>query len=245
MRTRAAGILTTLGEAIAELVWSTRCIVCDAPGTVLCDSCRLRLPYIDRWLACPRCGSPHGATQCVSCNSYSLAEVGRSAVPFDRCVSAIEHRGIARSIITGYKDAGERRLAREIARLTFNVMPRTWMRQGACISYVPADRVARRRRGFDHMAPIAREIARLAALPCVPLLYKQSTSDQRGLTRRERFANMTGAVRMDADVGGRLPPRVILVDDVYTTGATLFAASDALRDAGVNELYCATFARVP
>ena len=232
-------------EAAAETIWTTRCIICDKPGDTLCGACRLRLPYIDRNLACPRCGSPHGRGQCMDCNAYSLSEVGRSTPPFERCVSAIEHRGAAQLVITGYKDAGERRLARDIGGILADTIPHAWVTADAAITFVPSDRRARRKRGFDHMAKVADELAEALGMPCLPMLEKLPVSDQRGLTRAQRFANMAGAVRTSPGMPAKAPGHVILVDDVYTTGATLFAASDALLEAGIPRVFCATFARVP
>lgn len=234
-----------LASGMAEAIWTTRCIICDTPGRVLCDSCRICLPFIDRWLACPRCGSPYGRAQCVDCNTFTLAEIGRSGIPFERCVSAIEHRDAARSIVTGYKDAGERRLAGDIARMVADAIPQLWIASDALLAYVPADRLARRRRGFDHMALVAEELARMLEIPCGHLLRKTPVADQRGLSRRERFANMSGAIRAGAQAYAASGTHVILVDDVYTTGATLFAACDALHAAGIRQVHCATFARVP
>ena len=234
-----------LASGVAETIWATRCIICDKPGKALCERCRLLLPYIDLWLACPRCGSPHGSRQCVDCNTFTLGEVGRSGVPFERCISVIEHRGLARNIVTGYKDAGERRLSVDIACMIADVLPRSWMDANTVLSFVPADRLARRRRGFDHMALIAEELAHQTHLPCARLLRKTPVADQRGLTRRERFANMGGSIHACAHAAAYTGSRVLLIDDVFTTGATLFAACDALRDAGIQQVQCATFARVP
>jgi predicted amidophosphoribosyltransferase len=183
--------------------------------------------------------------QCVDCNTYSLSQLGRETLPFDRCISAIEHRGAARSIVTSYKDAGERSLARQMAAIVGQALPRSWTAGPTVLTYVPADRVARRRRGFDHMAGIARELSALRGLHLLPLLEKLPVADQRGLSRRGRFANMERAVRALAPPDCAIPERVLLLDDVYTTGATLFAASEALRTAGVRRVDCATFARVP
>ena len=152
---------------------------------------------------------------------------------------------MARAIVTGYKDAGERRLSAEIADIIADVLPRHWTAPDTVMTFVPADRAARRRRGFDHMAAIAGELSGKTGLPCMPLLQKAPVADQRGLTRRERFQNMAGAIRTRPEAGAQAGKRVILVDDVYTTGATLFAACDALREAGAREVLCATFARVP
>lgn len=241
--TLAAASLSAIGNAMAEVIWPTRCIICDTPGYLLCPTCRLCLPYIDRYLACPRCGSPHGRMQCVDCNKYTLGEVGRNALPFAQCVSAIEHRGFARSIATGYKDAGERRLAAVIAQMIADAMPLPWSRMGASIAYVPADRRARRRRGFDHMALVAHELAGITGMPCIAPIQKLNVADQRGLGRSERFQNMAHAIRPAPGFDAPMPERVVLVDDVYTTGATLFAATDTLLHMGVREVRCATFAR--
>lgn len=238
-------VVRELASGVAEVIWTTRCIICDTPGQVLCDSCRICLPFIDRWLACPRCGSPHGRAQCVDCNTFSLAEIGRNGTPFEQCVSVIEHRGVARAIVTGFKDAGERRLAGDIARMLADAIPRSWLASDALLTYVPADRLARRRRGFDHMALVAEGLARMLEIPCGHLLQKTPVADQRGLSRRERFANMGGAIRASAQAYAVTGTHVILVDDVYTTGATLFAACDALHATGVQQVRCATFARVP
>ena len=250
MGTRASlvrfGRLTReLASGVAEVIWATRCIICDKPGKVLCERCRLQLPYIDPWLACPRCGSPHGSRQCVDCNTFSLGEVGRNCVPFERCISVIEHRGLARNIITGYKDAGERRLSADIACMIADALPRSWVDASSVLSFVPADRLARRRRGFDHMALVAEKLAGQTGLPCVRLLQKTPVADQRGLTRRERFANMGGSIHASAQANASAGRRVLLVDDVFTTGATLFAACDALHAAGIQQVRCVTFARVP
>ena len=241
---KAARLARAVGLAAIESIWTTRCIICDTPGDTLCPSCRLRLPYIDRWMACPRCGSPHGSLQCVSCNSFSLAEVERTDTPFERCVSAIEYRGMARSIVTGYKDAGERRLSADMAHLMANAIPRSWQTAKPALTYIPADKAARRRRGFDHMSLVADELARQTGLSRVKLLEKLPASDQRGLGRAQRFENMAGSIRIAAGTRS-MPECVIVADDVYTTGATLFAACDALKAAGAQRVLCITFARVP
>lgn len=233
------------GEVVGETLWTTRCIICDAPGTLLCGRCRLLLPYIDRWMACPRCGAPDGFLQCTECNSLALDEVGRCGLPFDGCVSVIEHRGIARSIITGFKDAGEQRLGAVIALMLSRVIPRSWLEGPVALSYIPADSRARRRRGFDHMRIVAESLAPQLGLPCLPLLEKDAAADQRGLSRRERFENMSGRFHLLRPSGERatLPREVLLIDDVHTTGATLFAACDALQAAGIRRIRCTTFAR--
>ena len=109
------------------------------------------------------------------------------------------------------------------------------------VTFVPATLAAARYRGFDHAQLIARDVSRDLGIVCIESLARPKTRDQRALTRSQRIANLAG--RFHA-LDRPMPNRLLLVDDVYTTGATLCAASDALLAAGCREVYCLTFARV-
>lgn len=226
------------------MLWGTRCIICDTPGAVLCTACRMNLPFIDQWQACPRCGAPFGRLTCTECNSLILSSLGRRETPFDRCVSAIEHAGSARRIVTGYKDAGERRLGTVMARIIADSIPPSWASDDAVLTFIPASAKARRARGFDHGEEMAVAAARSLGISCTPLFERPTGKDQRALSRIERFQNMSGRISVRSPFELPASRRIILIDDVYTTGATLFAASDALRDAGAGTIFCATFSRV-
>ncbi|MEG0324645.1 MAG: double zinc ribbon domain-containing protein, partial [Raoultibacter sp.] len=76
-----------LVESLEETLWPTRCAVCDTLGTVLCDRCRQRLPYIDYWRSCPRCGAPFGFTQCTECNPVMLTGLPDHTLPYASCRS--------------------------------------------------------------------------------------------------------------------------------------------------------------
>jgi ComF family protein len=100
-------------------------------------------------------------------------------------------------------------------------------------------------RRFNQSAELARHVAKLAALPFEPLTVERvkRTRQQVGLGAKERAANMRGAFRVPEArkiaVSGR---RVLLVDDVFTTGATVSAATKALKKAGAREVDVLTFA---
>ena len=104
-------------EVACETLWPTRCAVCDASGDLLCDACAARLPYIDTWRACPRCGAPFGRVQCTECNRIMLAAGNRERLPVERMASALVLTPSARRVVCAYKDQGERRLAAVMARL--------------------------------------------------------------------------------------------------------------------------------
>ncbi len=232
--------VTDVTEAIAETLWPTRCAVCDAPGDVLCGKCRRDLPYIDWWRACPRCGAPFGRVQCTECNPVVLTRLERERLPHDGCASAVAFDEGPARIVRTYKDHGERRLADDIARIMTQTVPPAWPID--MITFVPASAAAVRRRGFDHAELLSTKLAHLLNAPCTATLARPRTRDQRSLSRRGRLQNTAG--RFSTIPGSSPPRRLLLVDDVHTTGATLFDATDALKRAGAHEVRCLTFARV-
>ncbi len=228
-------------EVFAETLFPTRCALCDAPGTVLCDRCARHLPYIDATLACPRCGAPYGRVQCTECNPVLMTPFGYEEPPWDGAVSALVLTEAARRVVTVYKDQGERGLARPMAAIMGRYLPPAWLAEETAVAFVPATPGARRRRGFDHAELLARELSWIIGAEWAPLLAAPRRLDQRRLSRTARIQNMRASMR--ALPGATMPPTVILVDDVCTTGSTLMAAVEALRKGGARTVYCATFAR--
>ena len=239
---RAAQYASAASEALAETLWPTRCAVCDEPGEVLCESCRQNLPYLDWWRACPRCGAPFGRVQCTECNAVMMDRRGRDEPPFAACASATVFEEPSARIVRTWKDAGERRLGPVMARIMAQVVPPTWKAEEPVAVPIPASLRAKRRRGFDHGAELASFVAEELGLPMAEPLARPWAADQRKLAGEERVANMQGRFRVLP--GADPPPVALLVDDVYTTGSTLFSASDALLAAGSERVYCLTFTRV-
>lgn len=239
---RALAYGEAAGEALAETLWPTRCAVCDAPGEALCPACLRNLSYLDWWRACPRCGAPFGRVQCSECNPVAMAALDRTEPPFDACASAVVYDDAAARIVRTWKDAGERRIVESMADLMAPVTAPSWRAERPAIVPVPATAAAVRRRGFDHGADLARALAERLGLEEAPLLARPRSADQRSLARRGRIRNMEG--RFKPLPGASAPASVLIADDVFTTGATLFAASDAVRAAGARHVRCITFARV-
>jgi ComF family protein len=105
-----------------------------------------------------------------------------------------------------------------------------------------------RERGYNQAWELARRMARMLDLPALPnaLLRLRDTRAQSELGRRERLANLAGALVAEPGVAGRLHgSRVLLVDDVWTTGATLTACAHALHAVGVSEVSACVFAATP
>jgi predicted amidophosphoribosyltransferase len=106
--------------------------------------------------------------------------------------------------------------------------------------HVPGDPDRRLERGHHAAERLARALAGAWDLPVDDLLRREAGSRrQRGLSRPERRRNVAGAF----STAGPVPPQVCLVDDVYTTGATVNAAASTLRKAGAKRVEVVTFAR--
>ncbi len=165
-------------------------------------------------------------------------------MPFCSCTSAVLYTDASSAIVRTYKDLGERRLAALMAKHMDDAIDPSW--NVDAITFVPATKAAFRRRGFDHAKLLASALAKRRGIPCVSTLEPPTARDQRALGRRERMSNMHGRVRANAQAGhyAFIAPRILLVDDVYTTGSTIMDACDALLAAGFQEIRCATFARV-
>jgi predicted amidophosphoribosyltransferase len=110
----------------------------------------------------------------------------------------------------------------------------------AALTFVPPDGDRSLRRGHHPAERLARELGERWELPIEPLLGRaRPVKRQRGLTLAERRANVRDAFR----AARRAPPRVAVVDDVYTSGATASAAATALRRSGTRSVSIVTFAR--
>ena len=228
------------GEVAAETLWPTRCALCDAPGSVLCERCERSLPYVDRWSCCSRCGAPFGLVQCSECNPVTLGRLGRTSLPFAAGACTVLFDDSTGRIVRIFKDRGEQRLSEVIAACKARALPLDWPFDA--LTFVPASRTAIARRGFDHALLLAEALAALLNAPCMRTLDTSQTADQRALGRAERLENLTGSFSAEhATCAGK---RFVLVDDVHTTGATLCAATDALIASGAREVRVLTFARV-
>ena len=128
-----------------------------------------------------------------------------------------------------------RRLAAEAAQIVVECLPPP---EVDAITFVPADRGRRLKRGHNPAERLAQQLAAAWGLPCIPLLERTRGGRQRGSSAAER-RTVRGAFRAIAAA----PRTVAVVDDVYTTGATAAAAASALRGAGARRVEAISFAR--
>jgi ComF family protein len=196
----------------------------------------LGLPVFTARCAC--CGQP-GADLCRPCR-FSLASSRSTVIDAAglEIVAALRFDGAVRRAILGLKFANRRAVARHLADLVVRRLPDH--RRFDVVTWAPTSSRRTRRRGYDQAELLARQVARRLGLPCTRLLWRTHGAPQTGRGRSERldgprFRGRPGAAHL----------RVLVVDDVVTTGSTLQAAATALRAAGIGHVTCVAVAATP
>lgn len=215
---------------VLDIVLPERCAICDRPGRALCETCRGSLTRLVPPM-CDRCGSPGPwpVRRCAECAGRRLAFSGARA--------AIVYDARARALVRAWKEHGRRCLAREAAELVAEVVPAP---DASCLVPVPGDPERAWHRGDVPARALASELGRIWTVPTLDVLERvQSLPRQRGLSLDERRRNVRGSVVARATV----PTEACIVDDVYTSGATVDACAAACRRAGTRRACVITFAR--
>jgi predicted amidophosphoribosyltransferase len=232
---------------LVDIVYPPRCVACRAHTETphgLCGACWREMGFVSG-AVCDACGAPVPAGQegpgrllCDGCVREPPAwGRGRAAFLYDGC---------GRRLVLALKHADRLDLVRPFA---------AWMRRAGAellrdatlVAPVPMHRLRLLRRRYNQAAELARAIGRSAGLPVCPglLVRHRGWGSQEGRSRAERFARMRGAIAVAAGRSGRLAgARVLLIDDVMTSGATLSAAAEACLAGGAAAVDVLVAARV-
>ena len=219
-------------EALADLFYPQRCVGCSRRSSdVLCRSCFEALPGITPPL-CGRCGLPTAfeAYGCDGCRTVELA--------FDGARAPLRYEGVGKGVVHALKYDGYRPV---VERLMAPLMAGSLKgeRFDAVVA-VPLHRGRLAKRGFNQAEHIGRAVACRIGAPFLDTLRAvRGTRDQVELTASSRRENVAGAFEARACVAGR----VLLVDDVMTTGATLHECARVLRTNGTREVHALTLCR--
>lgn len=214
-------------RSIIEVLYPRSCLGCGSGPWPFCPGCASRLTTFDD-PRCGRCGlpSPTPVARCPACPPAPIA-TARAPFLFD---------GPARAAILRLKFGGERAVARALGGAAAAVV----VREADDVTWVPLSSTRRRSRGFDQAELLARSVARELGLPCRRLLSRQvDLAPQARRTGPERRTALTGVF---ASIGTP-PRRVLLVDDVMTTGSTAAECARTLLGAGALEVDVVTAAR--
>jgi predicted amidophosphoribosyltransferase len=215
---------------VLGLVLPRRCAGCGIPGPALCERCRAALVRLAPPV-CDRCGAPGAwpVRRCAECAGRRLA--------FARARAAVVYDARARDVVSAWKERGRRDLAATLAELVAEVVAAPAVDS---LTFVPGDRRRGRERGHVPAERLASALGAVWRLPVERLVERTGPSvRQARLPRSERRANVRGAFR--ALRAG--PARVGLVDDVYTTGATVSACATVLRRSGTRRVEVVCLAR--
>jgi len=240
-----AAPLRRFGALLLDTLYPPVCLSCDAPvatADALCTACFMKLRAISAPM-CPVLGLPFE----VSLGPGALsAEAIADPPPFDRARAAVVYNDIARALVGKLKYGDRPELARFCARLMAQAGRELWGPDAVLVP-VPLHRSRQFARRYNQSTELARTLSRLTGVPVDPQLVirGKKTKQQVGLSRDARQRNIAGAFQPSAAMRSRLRGRrVIIVDDVVTTGATVKAVTRALKAGGAERIDVMSFARV-
>lgn len=215
-----------LAAGLLELLYPPRCAFCAQvlpPGS----------PALG---ICPDCGAALPRT-----GASSVSQIGDR---FSLCLSPLFYQGLAAQSIRRYKFSGKACYHQAYGPLLRSCLSHHLGEPPDLITWAPLHRWRRYRRGYDQAQLLAREAGSLWAQEPVRLLEKiRSTRPQSSLSAEQRRQNVQGVYRLVPQCPSLDGKRILLVDDVITTGSTLSACAAVLTSAGAEDVVCLTLAR--
>jgi ComF family protein len=232
-------------QALLDVFLPPICHICrefipHADEIHICPDCRRQLPLVISPL-CPVCGIPFIGTgddhRCGQC----LTQPPR----FDTARAAFLYEGAMRDLIHSFKYDRRSHLRRPLTLLVLEELCAFLQdAEPQIIVPVPLHRSRLRQRGFNQAVLLGTLLARRLSLPMLPdaLVRTRRTEPQIELSAAERRSNVKGAfsVKRSGDIAGK---RVLLLDDVMTTGSTMNECAGELKKSGVNRVIAVTIAR--
>lgn len=230
---RARQLLRAGARAVADVIVPPVCLACHVPLVehhALCATCWGQIDFI-RAPLCDRLGIPLN----FDTGGRMLSAAAAADPPdYDRARSVAAFHGTMQKLIHGFKYS-DRHDARRLFGRWLVTAGEGLIAEADVAIPIPLNRWRLLHRRFNQAAILAMEVSRRTGIEVAPLalIRTKPTPSQVGLTMEERRLNMKGAfsvpVRRRAEIAGR---RVLLIDDVITTGATVNAAARALKAAG-------------
>lgn len=231
--------------ALLDQLYPPVCLACDTPTAIadtLCPACFRALRPITSPL-CPVLGLPFAVSIGPDARS---AEAIANPPEFDRARSAVVYNDVARILVGKLKYGDRPELARFCARLLAQAGHELWGGDTVLLP-VPLHIGRQFSRRYNQSTELARALGKLTGIPVDPVLVrrKRATRQQVGLSASARHRNVAGAFAPHPDLLLRLKGRrVIIVDDVITTGSTVKAITHALKTGGAERIDVVSFARV-
>ena len=218
--------------ALADMFYPQSCVGCGRRASdVLCRACFEALPRVGHPV-CLRCGLPT-AFATIVCQECKNVDFG-----FESAKAALKYEGVGKEIVHALKYRGYKQVVDRLA-IPLMLQALGYDRFDAVVP-VPLHRARLRKRGFNQAELLARGVARkLNASVSDTLEVVRSTRDQVELSAAQRRANVAGAYKARNPLHGRL----LLIDDVFTTGATMSACALTLVSAGAEQVHALSLCR--
>lgn len=214
-------------NVILDAVFPHKC-VCGKWGMLLCDECRGQI-RVDKTGLCPVCKriSDYGRT-CPACRHKSHLTGVMILGP---------HKGVLKALIWKFKYKYVRDISEPLATLICGRFGHFLHDKRFLVTYSPISKEHLYLRGFNQAEILARDVSLTLGLECQNLLYKSNyVQSQVGHTRVERLRNIKGKISYTGptEINNN---KILIIDDVYTTGATLEECAKVLREAGYREVW--------
>jgi competence protein ComFC len=231
-------------RALISLLYPPACAICSAKVEThqyLCHECEAKLVRIKPPF-CSKCSEPF---QGAITTPFDCANCAHRTLYFENAVSAFRSRGMVRRVILDFKYSGQIHLRHLVASWLFAALEddRLRAREFDLIVPVPLHPARERERGFNQADLLAELLNAHMSIQAHQVLERtRYTTTQTAFDRTERMENLRGAFRLRKDADVR-QLRVLLIDDVLTTGSTLNECARVLRKGGARSVHAATAAR--
>lgn len=224
-------------DTLIGLVAPHICESCGAAGDVLCKRCFFDI-LSTKWTKCVGCEIQ--LTTPIIAKNGNMCQGCRKKLPFCKVFVVGKRAGALKPLVGNYKYFSKRGGAKTIAKL---LAKRISGKDISDLTVVPLPTIPKhvRQRGFDHMKWVAKKLARVLKCGYRPLLVRTDNTSQHGVGKTERQRQAASTFRLN-DLR-HIPQKVLLIDDIYTTGATVKAAAKLLKSAGVKEVWLGIIAR--
>ncbi len=219
-------ISVPLREVLVDMAYPRTCAMCGQRGKWVCDLCIKDHTPLVPGMCCDRCGHPILNTGCECRNMHPAIVKARAGSVYDGW--------IARSV-QAFKYDRERDRAKDLAE----TMGPALIDLGPVDAIIPVPLHPNRQewRGFNQAELLARHLGEIHDIPVEPALVRvRETESQAHSSREDRLANMDGAFSLNPGWSLDRGAHYVLLDDVYTTGATIGACAEVLEASGVKQI---------
>ena len=205
----------------------------------LCDSCKLRFHWVGL-KTCAKCGKilqdNYSHELCYDCRQYERN--------FDQGFTCVQYGLLERGVLMDYKYKGKSYIGQKLGDIMYDRMEAEGLEYDLIVP-VPMYSKNQNKRGYNQAQVMAARLAARKNMLCASelLVRTKKTAPMKGLGAVERYENLKNVFAVSPKnhytIAGK---RILLIDDIYTTGSTLDACSRVLKDAGAAEVYVLTFA---